>query len=67
MNISKVEAPFPFSDSYVQKWIRKKGICQITLAVDAKSKKVASFRITTGTVHDAKKVLSFCKTSGRKI
>ena len=41
-----------------QKWIRKKkDFVKLHTAVDAKSKKVVTFRITKGTVHDSKK---FC-------
>jgi hypothetical protein len=45
-------------DYIEEKWIRKrKEFIKIHIAADAKSKKVASFRVTTGNVHDAKK---FC-------
>jgi len=45
-------------DYIEQKWIRKKKeFIKLHIAVDAKSKKVVSFRITRGNVHDAKK---FC-------
>ena len=45
-------------DYIEEKWIRKKKeFIKLHIAVDAKSKKVVSFRITRGNVHDAKK---FC-------
>ncbi|MFZ0514919.1 MAG: transposase, partial [Candidatus Nitrosopolaris sp.] len=38
-----------------EKWIRKKKeFIKLHIAVDTKSKKVVSFRITRGNVHDAK-------------
>src|SRR6476469_7491513 len=40
-----------------QKWIRKKKeFIKLHIAVDAKSKKIMSFRITKGNVHDSKKL-----------
>jgi DDE family transposase len=44
-------------DYYIeQKWIRKKNkFIKLHIAVDAKSKKVVSFRVTKGNVHDSKK------------
>ena len=49
-------------DYIEEKWIRKKKeFIKLHIAADAKSKKVVSFRITRGNVHDAKKVLSSSK------
>jgi len=43
-------------DYIEEKWIRKKKeFVKLHIAVDAKSKKVVSFRITKGNVHDARK------------
>ena len=43
-------------DYIEQKWIRKKKeFIKLHIAVDAKSKKVISFRVTKGNVHDSKK------------
>jgi hypothetical protein len=43
-------------DYIEQKWIRKKKeFIKLHIAVDAKSKKVVSFRVTKGNVHDSKK------------
>jgi DDE family transposase len=45
-------------DYIEEKWIRKKKeFVKLHIAVDAKSKKVVSFRITKGNVHDTRK---FC-------
>ncbi|MFZ0512068.1 MAG: transposase [Candidatus Nitrosopolaris sp.] len=45
-------------DYIEEKWIRKKKeFIKLHIAADAKSKKVVSFRVTRGNVHDAKK---FC-------
>jgi Transposase DDE domain len=46
-------------DYIEQKWIRKrKEFVKLHIAVDVKSKKIISFRVTKGNVHDSKKVLS---------
>ena len=51
-----------------QKWIRKKKeFVKLHIAVDAKSKKVVSFRITKGTVHDAKKFCPLVREGSKKI
>jgi len=43
-------------DYIEEKWIRKKKeFVKLHIAVDAKSKKVVSFRITKGNVHDTRK------------
>ena len=43
-------------DYIEQKWIRKKkDFIKLHIAVDAKSKKIVSFRVTKGNVHDSKK------------
>ena len=43
-------------DYIEQKWIRKKKeFIKLHIAVDAKSKKVVSFRVTKGNIHDSKK------------
>jgi Transposase DDE domain len=43
-------------DYIEQKWIRKKKeFIKLHIAVDAKSKKVVSFRVTKGNVHDSRK------------
>jgi hypothetical protein len=50
-----------------QKWIRKKKeFVKLHIAVDAKSKKVVSFRITKGTVHDAKKFCPLVREAVKK-
>ena len=50
-----------------QKWIRKKKeFVKLHIAVDAKSKKVVSFRITKGTVHDAKKFCPLVREAAEK-
>jgi hypothetical protein len=44
-------------DYIEQKWIRKKKeFVKLHIAVDAKSEKIISFRITKGNVHDSKKL-----------
>jgi hypothetical protein len=44
-------------DYIEQKWIRKKKeFVKLHIAVDAKSKKIMSFRVTKGNVHDSKKL-----------
>jgi Transposase DDE domain len=49
-------------DYLEQKWIRKKKeFVKLHIAVDAKSKKIMSFRVTKGDVHDSKKVRSYDK------
>ena len=43
-------------DYIEQKWIRKrKEFIKLHIAVDAKSEKIISFRVTKGNVHDSKK------------
>jgi hypothetical protein len=43
-------------DYIEQKWIRKKkDFIKLHIAVDAESKKVVSFRVTKGNIHDSKK------------
>ena len=50
-----------------EKWIRKKKeFIKLHMAADAKSKKVVSFRITRGNVHDAKKFCPLVRESFRK-
>jgi hypothetical protein len=50
-----------------QKWIRKKKeFVKLHIAVDAKSKKVVSFRITKGTVHDAKTFCPLVREAAKK-
>ena len=50
-----------------QKWIRKKKeFVKLHIAVDAKSKKVVSFRITKGTVHDTKKFCPLVRDAAEK-
>ena len=51
-------------DYIEQKWIReKKEFVKLHIAVDEKSKKVVSFRITKGNVHDTKKFGPLLKES----
>ena len=51
-------------DYIEEKWIRKKKeFIKLHIAADAKSKKVISFRITRGNVHDAKKFFLKFKNS----
>jgi hypothetical protein len=41
----------------LEKWIRKKiEFVKLHIAVDSKSKKIISFRVTKGNVHDSKKL-----------
>src|SRR5262249_17049160 len=42
-------------DYIEQKWIKKKEFIKLHIAVDAKSEKIVSFRVTKGNVHDSKK------------
>ncbi|MGH9974539.1 MAG: IS5 family transposase [Nitrososphaeraceae archaeon] len=45
-------------DYIEQKWIRKrKEFVKLHIAVDAKSKKIMSFRVTKGNLHDSKKLV----------
>lgn len=54
-------------DYIEEKWIRKKKeFIKLHIAVDAKSKKVKSFRITRGNVHDAKKFCPLVRESSKK-
>jgi len=54
-------------DYIEEKWIRKKKeFIKLHIAVHAKSKKVFSFRITRGNVHDAKKFCPLVKESSKK-
>ncbi|MGH9976819.1 MAG: IS5 family transposase [Nitrososphaeraceae archaeon] len=55
-------------DDYIeQKWIRKKKeFIKLHIAVDAKSKKIISFRVTKGDVHDSKKFCPMVRESSRK-
>jgi hypothetical protein len=54
-------------DYIEEKWIRKKKeFVKLHIAVDAKSKKVVSFRITKGTVHDAKKFCPLVREAAKK-
>lgn len=54
-------------DYIEEKWIRKKKeFIKLHIAVDAKSKKVVSFRITRGNVHEAKKFCPLVRESSRK-
>ena len=54
-------------DYIEEKWIRKKKeFIKLHIAVDAKSKKVVSFRITRGNVHDAKKFCPLVRESTKK-
>jgi DDE family transposase len=49
-------------DYIEQKWIRKKKeFVKLHIAVDAKSEKIISFRITKGNVHDSKKFSSMIR------
>jgi DDE family transposase len=53
-------------DYIEQKWIReKKEFVKLHIAVDEKSKKVVSFRITKGNVHDTKKFGPLLKESAK--
>jgi len=54
-------------DFIEEKWIRKKKeFIKLHIAADAKSKKVVSFRITRGNVHDAKKFCPLVRESFKK-
>jgi hypothetical protein len=54
-------------DYIEEKWIRKKKeFIKLHIAVDAKSKKVVSFRITRGNVHDTKKFCPLVRESSKK-
>lgn len=54
-------------DYIEEKWIRKKKeFIKLHIAVDAKSKKVVSFRITRGNVHDAKKFCPLVREAAEK-
>jgi Transposase DDE domain len=55
-------------DDYIEeKWIRKKKeSLSLHIAVDAKSKKVVSFRITKGNVHDSRKLGPFLREAAEK-
>jgi IS5 family transposase len=54
-------------DYIEEKWIReKKDFIKLHIAVDEKSKKVVSFRITKGNVHDAKKFGPLVKEAAEK-
>jgi Transposase DDE domain len=54
-------------DYIEEKWIRKKKeFIKLHMAADAKSKKVISFRITRGNVHDAKKFCPLVRESSKK-
>ena len=54
-------------DYIEEKWIReKKEFIKLHIAADAKSKKVVSFRITRGNVHDAKKFCPLVRESSKK-
>lgn len=54
-------------DYIEEKWIReKKEFIKLHIAVDEKSKKVVSFRITKGNVHDTKKFGPLVKESAKR-
>jgi hypothetical protein len=54
-------------DYIEEKWIRKKKeFIKLHIAADAKSKKVVSFRITRGNVHDTKKFCPLVRESSKK-
>jgi hypothetical protein len=54
-------------DYIEEKWVRKKKeFIKLHIAADAKSKKVVSFRITRGNVHDAKKFCPLVRESSKK-
>src|SRR5712691_7854356 len=54
-------------DYIEEKWIRKKKeFIKLHIAVDAKSKKVVSFRITRGNVHDTKKFCPLVREASEK-
>ena len=45
---------------------RKKEFIKLHIAVDTRSKKVVSFRITRGNIHDAKKFCPLVRESSKK-
>lgn len=54
-------------DYIEEKWIRKKKeFVKLHIAIDAKSKKVVSFRITKGNVHDTRKFGSLVREAAEK-
>jgi hypothetical protein len=54
-------------DYIEEKWIRKKKeFVKLHIAVDAKSKKIISFRVTKGNVHDSKKFCPMVTESSKK-
>ena len=54
-------------DYIEEKWIRKKKeFIKLQIAADAKPKKVISFRVTRGNVHDAKKFCPLVRESSKK-
>lgn len=54
-------------DYIEEKWMReKKEFVKLHIAVDEKSKKVVSFRITKGNVHDTKKFGPLIKESAKR-
>ena len=54
-------------DYIEEKWIReKKEFIKLHIAVDEESKKIVSFRITKGNVHDTKKFGQLVKESAKK-
>jgi Transposase DDE domain len=54
-------------DYIEEKWIRKKKeFVKLHIAVDAKSKKVVSFRITKGKVHDTRKFCPLVREAAEK-
>jgi hypothetical protein len=54
-------------DYIEEKWIRKKKeFIKLHIAVDAKSEKIISFRVTKGNVHDSKKFCPMVTESSRK-
>jgi hypothetical protein len=54
-------------DYIEQKWIRKKKeFIKLHIAVDAKSKKIVSFRVTKGNVHDSKEFSPIIREASRE-
>jgi hypothetical protein len=54
-------------DYIEQKWIRKKkDFIKLHIAVDAESKKVVSFRVTKGNIHDSKKFSPMVKEASEQ-
>jgi hypothetical protein len=54
-------------DYIEEKWIRKKKeFVKLHIAVDAKSKKIISFRVTKGNVHDSRKFCPMVTESSKK-